>query len=105
MNKTREPPTGLYCPITLSREFMAVDADFVSTALIMADKCILEFVQSSKNIIDADDEKEMTYTAPVPTSSKMKNVMKSMHSYLNAHSNGEMNNKVDNKNNLLKIRC
>ncbi|KFM70311.1 hypothetical protein X975_18700, partial [Stegodyphus mimosarum] len=46
----------------------------------MADKDILEFVQSSKNIIDADsnDENEMNNAGPVPTSSEMKNVMKSM---------------------------
>uniref|UniRef100_A0A8C4RFJ1 HTH CENPB-type domain-containing protein n=1 Tax=Erpetoichthys calabaricus TaxID=27687 RepID=A0A8C4RFJ1_ERPCA len=58
---------------------------------------ILEFVQSSKNIIDADsdDENEMNNAAPVPTSSEMRNIMKSMRSYLDAHSNGEMNNKID----------
>ncbi|GFW06114.1 hypothetical protein TNCV_4479061 [Trichonephila clavipes] len=54
-------------------------------------------VQSSKNIIDADsdDENEMNEAAPVPTSSEMKNVMKSMRSYLDAHYNGEMNTKMD----------
>ncbi|GFT38481.1 hypothetical protein TNCV_1247761 [Trichonephila clavipes] len=45
----------------------------------MADKHILEFVQSSKNIIDADSggENEMNNAASVPTSSKMRNIMKS----------------------------
>ncbi|GFV61315.1 uncharacterized protein TNCV_4103731 [Trichonephila clavipes] len=44
----------------------------------MADKDILEFVQSSKNIIDADsdDELEMNNAVPVPISSEMRNVMK-----------------------------
>ncbi|GFX00763.1 hypothetical protein TNCV_4577301 [Trichonephila clavipes] len=37
-----------------SEEFVAVDDDNVCTAPIMEDKDILEFVQSSKNIIDAD---------------------------------------------------
>ncbi|GFV73013.1 putative DD41D transposase [Trichonephila clavipes] len=41
----------------------------------MADKDILEFVQSSKNIFDADsdNENEMNNAAPVPTSSEMRN--------------------------------
>ncbi|GFV83320.1 hypothetical protein TNCV_1900461 [Trichonephila clavipes] len=49
------------------------------TAPIMADKDILEFVQSSINIIHADsgDENEMNNAAPVPTSSEMRNVMES----------------------------
>ncbi|GFW49263.1 hypothetical protein TNCV_3057731 [Trichonephila clavipes] len=69
-------------------EFVAVDYDNVCTAPIMADKDILEFVQSSKNIIDedSDDENEMNNAIPVPTSSKMRNIMKSMRSHLDAHS-------------------
>ncbi|GFX98184.1 adhesion G protein-coupled receptor B2 [Trichonephila clavipes] len=44
----------------------------------MADKGILELVQSSKNIIEADSdtENEMNNAAPVPTSSEMRNTMK-----------------------------
>ncbi|GFW85807.1 hypothetical protein TNCV_854561 [Trichonephila clavipes] len=44
-----------------TEEFVAVDNDKVCTAPLMADKSISEFVQSSKNIIDADsdDENEM----------------------------------------------
>ncbi|GFW79362.1 uncharacterized protein TNCV_2477691 [Trichonephila clavipes] len=63
----------------------------------MADEDILEFAQSSKNIIDADsvDENEMNYATPVPSSSKMRNVMKSTRNYIKALSNGEMNNKMD----------
>ncbi|GFY12966.1 hypothetical protein TNCV_665321 [Trichonephila clavipes] len=62
-------------------------------APIIADKDILKFVQCSKNVIDADydDENEMNNAAPVPTSSEMRNIMKSMRNYLDAHSNGEMN--------------
>ncbi|GFW90376.1 hypothetical protein TNCV_3509241 [Trichonephila clavipes] len=49
-----------------------------------------------KNIVaaDSDDENEMNNETPVPTSSEMQNIMKSMRSYLDAHSNGEMNNKM-----------
>ncbi|GFW92942.1 SCAN domain-containing protein 3 [Trichonephila clavipes] len=39
-------------------EFVAVDDDNVCTAPIMADKDILEFVQSSKSIIDTDSDDE-----------------------------------------------
>ncbi|GFU56330.1 hypothetical protein TNCV_582641 [Trichonephila clavipes] len=55
---------------TSSKELFAVDDDNVYTApTIMADKDILEFVQSLKDIIDADsdDENEMNKEAPVPT--------------------------------------
>ncbi|GFX30674.1 hypothetical protein TNCV_4861981 [Trichonephila clavipes] len=60
-----------------------------------ANKDILEFVQSSKSIIDADSDKEyeMNNAAPVSTSSEKRNIMKSMCSYLDAHSNGERNKK------------
>ncbi|GFY11333.1 hypothetical protein TNCV_4473161 [Trichonephila clavipes] len=46
----------------------------------MPNKDIFEFVQSSKNIIDADsdDENEMNYAAHVPTSSEMRNIMKKL---------------------------
>ncbi|GFU78272.1 hypothetical protein TNCV_5008491 [Trichonephila clavipes] len=78
MNKIRKTPAGLDCPIVLSEECVAVDDDNVCTPLVMADKDILEFVQSSKNIIDADseDKNEMNNATPVPTSSKMINVVK-----------------------------
>ncbi|GFX68004.1 hypothetical protein TNCV_921051 [Trichonephila clavipes] len=71
------------------------DDDAVCTAPFTADKDILELLQSSKNIIDADfyDANEMNNTVPVSTSSKMKNIMKSMCSSLDAHTNDEMNNK------------
>ncbi|GFV92355.1 hypothetical protein TNCV_3949651 [Trichonephila clavipes] len=54
-------------PYTVSlEEFVAVDNDNVCTTPIMMDKSILELVQSSKNIIDADsdDESEMNIAAP-----------------------------------------
>ncbi|GFV18160.1 hypothetical protein TNCV_169631 [Trichonephila clavipes] len=59
----------LNCP-TVSLEEFAAKSDNVYTALIMANKDILEFVQSSKNIIDADsdDENKMNNAALVPTS-------------------------------------
>ncbi|GFT13638.1 hypothetical protein TNCV_3831091 [Trichonephila clavipes] len=58
---------GLNYPIVLSEAFIAVVDDNVCTAPIMADKDILEFVQNSKNIVDADskDEHEMNNAAPV----------------------------------------
>ncbi|GFW10961.1 hypothetical protein TNCV_4459361 [Trichonephila clavipes] len=63
----------------------------------MADKDILGFVHSPKNIIgaDSDEEHDMNNATSVPASSEMRNAMKSMRSYLDAHSNGEMNNKMD----------
>ncbi|GFW69893.1 hypothetical protein TNCV_1403461 [Trichonephila clavipes] len=69
MEKT---PAGLDSPIALSEEFIAVGDDKVCTSLIIADKCLLEFVQSSKNNIDADYyyENEMNNAAPVPNHPK-----------------------------------
>ncbi|GFV67906.1 hypothetical protein TNCV_926721 [Trichonephila clavipes] len=54
----------------------------------MTDEDILEFLQNSKNFIDADsdDENEMNNAVPIRTSSETKNIMKSIHSYLDAHS-------------------
>ncbi|GFW80590.1 hypothetical protein TNCV_3234421 [Trichonephila clavipes] len=62
-------------------------------------------LKTKKNIIDADsdDEKEMSNAAPVPTLSEMRDVMKSMRSYLDAQSNGELNNKMDHIEQLLTI--
>ncbi|GFT70336.1 hypothetical protein TNCV_2657951 [Trichonephila clavipes] len=70
-------------PVVPSKEIVAVGDDSVCTASIMADKDILEFLQSSKNIMDEDSdyENEMKNAAPVPTSSEMRNGMKSMSSY------------------------
>ncbi|GFU44983.1 hypothetical protein TNCV_4234981 [Trichonephila clavipes] len=68
----------------------------------MADENILEFSQSSKNMdADFDDENERNTAAPVPTSSEMRNILKSTQSYLEAHSNGEMNNKIDDTKQLM----
>ncbi|GFV37518.1 hypothetical protein TNCV_127291 [Trichonephila clavipes] len=90
ISKIRKTPIPLACPILLSKELMAVD-DNVCTDPIIADKDILEFVQSSKDIIaaDCDDENEMNNAAYVPITSEMRNVMK------DSHSNGEINNKMD----------
>ncbi|GFV51892.1 transposable element Tcb1 transposase [Trichonephila clavipes] len=94
----------LNCTTVSSEEFVAVDDDNLRTAPIIADKDILEFVQSSKNIIhsDSDEKKETNDAAPVPTSSEMRNIMKSMCSYLDMHSNGEMNNKMEDIEHALK---
>ncbi|GFY28539.1 hypothetical protein TNCV_4149701 [Trichonephila clavipes] len=88
---------------TVSLEKLVAADDNVCTAPIIADKDILKSVQSSKNVIDADsdDENETNNAAPDPTSSEMKNIRKSMLSYLEAHSNDEMNNKT--VNNFLTI--
>ncbi|GFV48134.1 hypothetical protein TNCV_3554131 [Trichonephila clavipes] len=53
--------------------------------------------RAKKNIMDADsdDENEMNNASPVPTSSQMCDIMKTMLNYLDAHSKGEMNNKMD----------
>ncbi|GFS96474.1 hypothetical protein TNCV_17881 [Trichonephila clavipes] len=50
---------GFRCPIVSSEEFVAVGDDNVCTARIMTYKDILEFVQSSKNIIDRDSDDEL----------------------------------------------
>ncbi|GFW69469.1 hypothetical protein TNCV_488181 [Trichonephila clavipes] len=70
MNKIRKTPDGLDFPIVLSEEFIIVDDDNSCAAPIMADKDILEFVQSSKNIIDTDSENEMNNAVSVPMSPK-----------------------------------
>ncbi|GFT96001.1 uncharacterized protein TNCV_312971 [Trichonephila clavipes] len=60
MNKIRKTPAVLDCPIVLSEEFIAIDDDNVCMySPIMSNKDILEFVQSSKNIIDGDSDGEM----------------------------------------------
>ncbi|GFX08934.1 hypothetical protein TNCV_2966451 [Trichonephila clavipes] len=73
MNKMRKILTGSDCPIVLSEEFIAVDNDNV----------------------DFDDENEVSNAAPIPKSSKMRNVLKTMCSYLDAHYNGKKKNKMD----------
>ncbi|GFX96948.1 hypothetical protein TNCV_1996801 [Trichonephila clavipes] len=91
----RKTPEVLDSSILLSDECVAVDDDNVSTAPFMADKDILELIQSSKNIIDSDNENEMNNAALAPTSFEKRNIMKSMFSYLDAHTDGEVNNKID----------
>ncbi|GFV08426.1 hypothetical protein TNCV_328601 [Trichonephila clavipes] len=93
----RKTPAELKCPVALAEEFIAVVDDNVRAAPIMADNDSLELVESLKNTIDADskDENEMNNAAPVPTSSGMRNVLKSIRSFLDEHSNGEMDKKDD----------
>ncbi|GFV07822.1 DDE-1 domain-containing protein [Trichonephila clavipes] len=97
MNKIQKTPAELNYPTLSLEEFVTVDDNNVYTDPILADKDFLEFVQSAKNIMDADssNENEMNNAAPVPTSSEMRNIMKIMRSYLDMHSNGDMNNKMD----------
>ncbi|GFW18943.1 hypothetical protein TNCV_5133951 [Trichonephila clavipes] len=62
----RKTATRLDCPTMSSEEFVAVDDDNVCTILYMTDKDILEFVQSSKNIADADSDDENGIKDVVP---------------------------------------
>ncbi|GFU54568.1 hypothetical protein TNCV_3025161 [Trichonephila clavipes] len=99
MNKIRKTPALtvlLNCPIVSLEEFVAVDDDNVYPATIMAE-LLLDFVETSKNIIDADsdDENEMHNAVPVPKPSEMRNIMKNMRSYLGTDSNDEMNDKME----------
>ncbi|GFT86167.1 hypothetical protein TNCV_3257581 [Trichonephila clavipes] len=93
MDKIWKPTTEFDCPILLSGEFTEVDHVNVCTAPIMAEKELVELAQSSKYTIvtDSDNENEMNNVAPVPTSSEIRNIMKSMYSYVFTHTNGEMN--------------
>ncbi|GFV85555.1 DDE-1 domain-containing protein [Trichonephila clavipes] len=97
MDNVRKTPAVLDFPIVLLEEFIAVHYDSVRTASVRTNIYILEFVRSSKSIIDvdSDDESEKNNAASVPTSSRMRDVVKRIRSYLNAHSNGEMNKKID----------
>ncbi|GFV45098.1 hypothetical protein TNCV_3339431 [Trichonephila clavipes] len=84
------------CSAVSLEKFVAVDDDNVCTVSIMAEKDILELVQSSQNNIDADSdyETEMNNVAPVPASFEVRNIKKSKFSYLDAHSKDEMNNRI-----------
>ncbi|GFV58187.1 hypothetical protein TNCV_3549431 [Trichonephila clavipes] len=67
------------CPTVSWEEFVAVDDSNACTASIIIDKNILEFVKSSKNIIEADCDVENEMCNAdlfVFTSSEMKNVIK-----------------------------
>ena len=75
----------------------------------MADKDILEIVQSSKYPInvDSDDEldNEINIVVPVPNTSEMRNIMKIKRTYLDAHSNGEMNNTMGDIEQFIDNLC
>ncbi|GFU85377.1 hypothetical protein TNCV_2386811 [Trichonephila clavipes] len=66
----------LDCLTISSAELAAVNDDDVCITPSVANKVILEFVKSSKNIIDSDsdDENEMNNAAPVPSTSEMRNI-------------------------------
>ncbi|GFW33832.1 hypothetical protein TNCV_3589171 [Trichonephila clavipes] len=97
MKKMIKTSAGLDCSTVPYGECVAVDDANVCTAPIMTVKDILEFLQSSKNIIDADsdDENEMNNAAPDSKSSEMRNIVKSICSYLNTCSNGEIKSKMN----------
>ncbi|GFV99430.1 hypothetical protein TNCV_1514001 [Trichonephila clavipes] len=62
----------LDCPAVVLEEYGTVDEDKVCS-----DKDILEFVQNSKNVINAnfDEENEMNHAASALMSSKTRNIM------------------------------
>ncbi|GFU55755.1 hypothetical protein TNCV_2969241 [Trichonephila clavipes] len=64
----------LNCPNVSLEKFVAIGDANVCTALIMADKDILELVQSSKSITNADSE--TNNAASVSTSFEIRNIMK-----------------------------
>ncbi|GFU92665.1 hypothetical protein TNCV_4795931 [Trichonephila clavipes] len=84
MNKIRKTTNGLDCLNVLSEEFVALDDNNVCTAPIMADKDILELVQSSENIIvtNFDEEIEFNIKTPVPMPPEMRNIMKRMRTHI-----------------------
>ncbi|GFW27105.1 hypothetical protein TNCV_93311 [Trichonephila clavipes] len=87
----------LHCSTVLPGEFVAVGVMIMCVQPELWQTDILEFVKSSKSIIetDSDDENEMNNATPSPTSSEMKNIRKNKRNYLDAHSEGKMNNKMD----------
>ncbi|GFX30764.1 hypothetical protein TNCV_1181421 [Trichonephila clavipes] len=105
MSKNTENTRRFCCPNVSLEGFIAADYDNVCASPMMADKDTLELIQSTKSIIDtySDDENEENNAAPVPTSFKMRNIMKSMFSYLDVHSNGELNNKMNGIEKLFTI--
>ncbi|GFV19173.1 hypothetical protein TNCV_3223911 [Trichonephila clavipes] len=78
----------LYCSTVSWEEFIAVDDNNVCTAPILWQRYFGDCT-NLKNTIggeDSVDENEMNITAPVSTSSEMRNVMKSLRRYIDAHS-------------------
>ncbi|GFU58800.1 hypothetical protein TNCV_2331781 [Trichonephila clavipes] len=77
MNNAASVPTSSEMSNVLKKEFVAVDDDNAYAAPIMADKDILEFVQSSKDVIaGSEDENEINNADLVPTPSEMRNIIK-----------------------------
>ncbi|GFX58034.1 hypothetical protein TNCV_4047921 [Trichonephila clavipes] len=74
-----ERPQSRCIPLHASEPLLQLGPDS-----LMFHRTLRLVVHSSKNYAaaDSDDEKEMNIVAPVPTSSEMRNVMKSMRSYL-----------------------
>ncbi|GFV73009.1 hypothetical protein TNCV_1734771 [Trichonephila clavipes] len=82
----------LDCPTVSLEVFVAVYDNNEYTFPNMAHKDTLEYVQSLKEIIDADsdDENETNNAAPVPMLSEIRDILKSKRD-----SSGETNNKMD----------
>ncbi|GFW92067.1 hypothetical protein TNCV_2153461 [Trichonephila clavipes] len=100
-NKIRNTPAGLDCPTVSSEEFVAVDDDKVYTQpQLWQTKTFWSLfkAQEISLIADSEDENKINNAATVPTSSEIRNVLKSTFRYLDAHSNGEINSKMDDIN-------
>ncbi|GFU43722.1 hypothetical protein TNCV_651421 [Trichonephila clavipes] len=67
----------------------------IASTVGVASTYLISWIWGQSGASDSDYENEMDYTAPVPTSSKMKNITNSTRSYLDTHSNREMNNKME----------
>jgi len=65
----------------------------------MTEKEIMEIVQNQNDstYVDSDNESEngISDAVPVPSTSEMRKIIKSMRRYLNAQSNGEMDKTMD----------
>jgi len=83
----------LACPTLSLNEYVAVDDVY------MTEKDIVEIVRNPKHstYVDSDDESENGFkdAVPVPSTSEMRKIIKSMRCYLNAHLSGETNKMMD----------
>ncbi|GFV94810.1 hypothetical protein TNCV_1028081 [Trichonephila clavipes] len=79
MNQIRKTTPRLDCPHVLSEEFIEVDDAKVCTAPIMANKGLLDFLQSLKiSLMHITTIEVMNNTVPVSISSERRNTIKSM---------------------------
>ncbi|GFT97860.1 hypothetical protein TNCV_2167691 [Trichonephila clavipes] len=80
----------------LGEEFVAIDDDNVRVQPQLHNIRLGVCSKLKKNVIETvlDEEIEMNNATPVHTSSKIRNMIKSMHCYLDVHSNDE-NSKME----------